>query len=174
MHYITYALWLIKEIYVAGFGLAFSAFKKDPEYNPVILRYPLRVNTAWVIFWFTSSITATPGTLSLGLREPPREGLPRIVIVQAAQGSDPASVMEDLADMEERLAPKVKGIDYGVPGQGDYDELDEAFYEYPLETVGRQIRAPEIAQQEDTALNADEVAKPRPALRKQPRSKDKE
>ena len=83
MNAIVYALWLIKEIFVAGISLALAAFKPDNEYNPVIIRYPLRVTSAWEIFWFTSSITATPGTLSLGLREPPRKGLPRIVLVQA-------------------------------------------------------------------------------------------
>lgn len=159
MHAIGYALWLIKEIYSIGFSLAIAAFKKDPGYNPVVLRYPLRITSAWEIFWFTSSITATPGTLSLGLREPPREGLPRIVLVQAVQGSDPAAVMADLADMEQRLAPHVKGLSYGVPGQEDTTTLDRAFYEYPLDSVGRKIRAPELAREEDEALDADSTAK---------------
>ena len=87
MNAIVYALWLIKEIFVAGISLALAAFKADNEYSPVIIRYPLRVTSAWEIFWFTSSITATPGTLSLGLREPPRKGLPRIVLVQAVTRS---------------------------------------------------------------------------------------
>ncbi len=149
---IKYVPWLVKEIFVSGFQLAAAAFSKDPGYRPVILRYPLRVTSAWDIFWFTSSITATPGTLSLGLREPPREGLPRIVIVQAVQGEDPAAAMASFADMEERLAPHVKGIDYGVPGQGSATELDPAFYEYPLETLGRYMRAPDLVGVEDKLL----------------------
>lgn len=149
---IKYVPWLIKEIFVAGTGLALAAFKKDPGYNPVLIRYPLRVTGAWELFWFTSSITATPGTLSVGLREPTREGAPRIVIVQAVQGDDPAGICASLADMEERLAPYIKGIDYGVPGQGSATELDPAFYEYPLQTVGRQMRAPDLVGAEDIAL----------------------
>ena len=78
MHAVAYALWLIKEIFVAGSTLAMSAFKPDNEYHPVIIRYPLRVTSAWEIFWFTSSITATHGTLSLGLREPPRRACPAL------------------------------------------------------------------------------------------------
>lgn len=173
MHIPIYVLWLIKEIFVAGFGLAAAAFKSDPGYRPVILRYPLRVTSAWEIFWFTSSITATPGTLSVGLREPTRDGFPRIVIVQAAQGNDPASIMADLADMEERLAPRVKGIDHGVPGQGDTTELDEAFYEYPLETVGRQLRAPDMVGEEDTTMTEEDANKidPRGEARGQKKGK---
>lgn len=158
-HSCVYGLWLIKEIFVAGFGLAVESFKPHNSYHPVIVRYPLRVTDAWEIFWFTSSITATPGTLSLGLREPVAEGLPRIVLVQAVMGDDPVEIMESLADMEERLAPHVKDIDYGVPGQSDTKDLDPAFYEYPLETVGRHMRAPDIAQEEDTPLPADETEK---------------
>ncbi|WP_296131390.1 monovalent cation/H+ antiporter subunit E [uncultured Corynebacterium sp.] len=159
LHAVVYALWLIKEIFVAGFTLALESFKPRNNYHPVVLRYPLRVSSAWEIFWFTSSITATPGTLSMGLREPVREGLPRIVLVQAVMGDDPASIMADLADMEERLAPHVKGTDYGVPGQGPTTELAETFYEYPLDTVGRHMRAPDIAKVDDTPLAANDVEK---------------
>ena len=174
MHAVAYALWLIKEIFVAGFTLAMSAFKPDNEYHPVIIRYPLRVTSAWEIFWFTSSITATPGTLSLGLREPPRKGLPRIVLVQAVQGSDPAAIVADLADMEEHLAPRVKSIDYGVPGQGDTTELDEAFYEFPLDTLGRYMRSPDLARAEDTPLSESQadVEKPKHLAWKMQRRKE--
>ncbi|WP_293771305.1 monovalent cation/H+ antiporter subunit E [uncultured Corynebacterium sp.] len=155
----TYVPWLVKEILVAGVTLAAAAFKKDNGYHPVILRYPLRVTDAWDIFWFTSSITATPGTLSLGLREPIAEGLPRIVLVHAVQGDDPADVVASLADMEERLAPHVKDIDWGVPGQGPTEELDPAYYEYPLETIGRHMRAPDLVETEDTALAETDAEK---------------
>lgn len=156
---VVYALWLIKEIFVAGVSLAMESFKPQNNYHPVVVRYPLRVTSAWEIFWFTSSITATPGTLSLGLREPVREGLPRIVLVQAVMGDDPAGIVADLADMEERLAPHVKCTDYGVPGQGPTKELAPTFYEYTLDTLGRHMRAPDIAKTDDTPLAADEVEK---------------
>ena len=74
-----------------------------------------------------------------------------------------ADLMASLADMEEHLAPHVKGIDYGVPGQGDATELDPAFYEYPLETVGRHMRAPDMAQADDTPLAAEDTPKTTPA-----------
>ncbi|APT92293.1 cation:proton antiporter [Corynebacterium phocae] len=163
---LTYFPWLVKEIFSAGFALSATAFQRDNEYHPVILRYPLRVTSAWDIFWFTSSITATPGTLSVGLREPTHENMPRIILVQAVQGNDPKAIMEDLADMEERIAPEVAEIDYGIPGQGDHDELAHEFYEYPLETVGRQLRAPDMVQSEDMLLPASEAIKSSPFKRK--------
>ena len=158
-HGVRYAVWIIKEIFVAGFDAVAAAFNPRAQLEPIVIYYPLRVHTDWEVFWFTTSITATPGTLSMGLREPVREGLPRIVLVQAVMGDDPASIMADLADMEERLAPHVKGTDYGVPGQGPTTELADTFYEYPLDTVGRHMRAPDIAKVDDTPLAANDVEK---------------
>ncbi|RNE49030.1 monovalent cation/H+ antiporter subunit E [Corynebacterium alimapuense] len=135
MHVPVYILWWIKEIFVAGFQVAWAGFRPTAGYDPVVVRYPLRVTTEWQIFWFTSSITATPSTLSLGLREPAEAGDPRILLVQAAFGSDPAEVVASLADMEQRMSPGIRNIDHGVPGQGDTTTLDPRFYEYP---VGRK------------------------------------
>ena len=133
MHLFLYIPWLIKEIFVAGFQVAWAGFRPDAGYDPVVVRYPLRVTTEWQIFWFTTSITTTPSTLSLGLRAPEHEGDPHILLVQAAFGSDPVEVFESLADMEERMAPHVKSIDHGVPGQGSATTLDPKFYEYPID-----------------------------------------
>lgn len=136
MHVPLYILWLIKEIFVAGFQVAWAAFKPDAGYDPVVVRYPLRVTSDWQIFWLTTSITATPSTLSLGLREPGAVGGPRILLVQAAFGSDPSEVVAGLADMEARMAPHTRSIDHGVPGQGSAAALDPRFYEYPHSRSG--------------------------------------
>ncbi|SES06049.1 monovalent cation/H+ antiporter subunit E [Corynebacterium cystitidis] len=126
MHVISYIFWLIKEIFVAGFGAAWKGLKPTNELNPVVIYYPLRVTGEWEIFWFASSVTATPTTLSLGLREPVNEGEPRILIVQSAFGSDPVSDIESFADMEERLAPGVKDIPF---------DATKVYYEYPAEDI---------------------------------------
>lgn len=132
MHVLIYIPWLVKEIFVSGLQVAWAALRPDAGYDPVVVRYPLRVSTDWQIFWLTTSITATPSTLSLGLREPETPGQPRILLVQAAFGSDPADVVSGLADMEARMAPHVRGIDHGVPGQGQTAELHPRYYEYPI------------------------------------------
>ncbi|AKK10177.1 monovalent cation/H+ antiporter subunit E [Corynebacterium uterequi] len=130
MHAIVYIAWLIKEIFAAGFAVAARALRPDIGFTPMVVRYPLRVTSDWEIFWFSTSITATPSTLSLGLREPARPGDPRILLVQDAFGDDPAEITRGLADMEVRLAPHVAGIDHGVPGQGSAEELPIEYYDY--------------------------------------------
>lgn len=130
MHAVVYALWLIKEIFAAGFRVAARALRPDIGFTPMVVRYPLRVTSDWEIFWFSTSITATPSTLSLGLREPSEPGGPRILLVQDAFGDDPAEITRGLASMEEHLAPHVRGIDHGVPGQGSATELPERFWDY--------------------------------------------
>lgn len=137
MHLFLYIPWWIKEIFVAGLQVAWAGFRPNAGYDPVVVRYPLRVTSEWQIFWFTTSITATPSTLSLGLREPQMPGDPRILLVQAAFGSSPTEVVEGLADMEARMAPHVRSIDHGVPGQGSAVELDPRFYAYPAD---RKVR----------------------------------
>ncbi|AIG63481.1 cation:proton antiporter [Corynebacterium atypicum] len=131
MHVLVYIPWLIKEIFVSGFQLAWHAIKPQSGFDPVVVYYPLRVESQWELFWFSTSITVTPGTLSFGFREPKEPGAPRILLVQAVLGSDPADVVAGLADMEARLAPRVREIDHGVPGQGSAEELSEEFYSYP-------------------------------------------
>lgn len=107
-HAIGYSAWLIKEIYAAGIDATIAAFKPDSGLRPCVIFYPLRVHTDWDRFWFSTSITATPGTLSLGFRHAASENGSDLLIVQAAFGDDPLEVIEDLADMEERLRPELK------------------------------------------------------------------
>ena len=133
MHLFVYIIWWIKEIFAAGFKVAWAGFRLDAGYDPVVVRYPLRVTSEWQIFWLTTSITATPSTLSLGLREPTRPGAPRILLVQAACGSNPTEVVAGIADMEARMAPHVRSIDHGAPGQGSATTLDPRFYAYPAD-----------------------------------------
>lgn len=107
-HWIGYTFWIIKEIFVAGWGAIVAAFSPNPGIEPIVIYYPLRLNTEWEIFWFTTSITATPGTLSMGLRHPVSETGSDVLIVQAVFGGDPEDVIASLADMEEHVKPELK------------------------------------------------------------------
>ncbi|WKD58552.1 monovalent cation/H+ antiporter subunit E [Corynebacterium caspium] len=107
MHIFGYSLWLIKEIIVSGCRLAFAALFSTKPFEPVVVHYPLRVSTDWQLFWFSSSITVTPSTLSIGFRDPETLGGQRYLIVQAALGGDPAEIIAGLADMEARMNPKI-------------------------------------------------------------------
>ncbi|GAB3077658.1 monovalent cation/H+ antiporter subunit E [Corynebacterium aquatimens] len=114
LHGIGYFFWIVKEIYAAGTSAAIAAFKKDPGLRPIIIFYPLRLTTEWELFWFSTSITATPGTMSIGFREPEDSTDPTLLLVEAAFGDDPADIIASLADMEEHVNPKVKGIAFDV------------------------------------------------------------
>lgn len=107
LHAIGYFFWIVKEILVSGFSTAATAFKRDPGLEPVVIYYPLRLTGEWELFWFSTSITATPSTLAMGFREPAVEGGPRILLVQSAFGRDVHDVIEGLIDMEEHVSPAV-------------------------------------------------------------------
>ncbi|WP_084576496.1 monovalent cation/H+ antiporter subunit E [Corynebacterium tuscaniense] len=107
LHGIRYFAWIVKEIMVAGFSTALAAFRADSGLQPIVIYYPLRVDREWELFWFSTSVTATPSTLAMGFRDT-GAGKPRIMLVQAAFGSNPEDVIAGLADMEEHVAPRVK------------------------------------------------------------------
>lgn len=107
LHGIRYFFWIVKEIMVAGFATALAAFRADSGIQPIVIYYPLRVDSEWELFWFSTSVTATPSTLAMGFRDTGADQ-PRIMLVQAAFGSNPEDVIAGLADMEEHVAPRVK------------------------------------------------------------------
>ncbi|ANE02998.1 monovalent cation/H+ antiporter subunit E [Corynebacterium crudilactis] len=127
--------WLIGQIFLSGFSVITAAVKKDTGFNPVVIRYPLRVTTDFQIAALSTCITATPSTLSLGLREPRKPGDPTILLIQAVFGSDPVEVFESIADMEQRLAPAVAAIDHGVPGQGPHKDIRPGDSEWPSREI---------------------------------------
>lgn len=106
-----FILWLIGQIIVGAIVIVRSALSRSTGFKPVIVSYPLRVTSDRDIFWFSTCITITPGTLSLGLRGDH-------LLVHAVYGNDPGEVLAGLAEMEERLVPAVADIDRGAPGQG--------------------------------------------------------
>lgn len=107
-HWIGYTFWIIKEIFVAGWDAIVAAFKPNPAFEPIVVYYPLRLTGEWEIFWFTSSITATPGTLAMGLRHQVGPQGSEILLVQAVFGGTPEDIIASLADMEEHINPALK------------------------------------------------------------------
>ncbi|QMV86308.1 monovalent cation/H+ antiporter subunit E [Corynebacterium hindlerae] len=120
MHLFKFIPWLIGQIIVGGLVIVRSAFSGSTGFKPVIVSYPLRITSDRDIFWFSSCITITPGTLSLGIRGDR-------LLVHAVYGADPGEVLAGLADMEERLVPSVASIDKGAPGQGAGNPLHSTF-----------------------------------------------
>lgn len=120
MHLLKFIPWLISQIVVGAAVIVWDAFSLRSNVEPVVVSYPLRVTKDRDIFWFSTCITITPGTLSVGIRDDR-------LLVQAVYGADPAEVLAGLADMEERLVPSVKDIDRGAPGQGAGNPLHSTF-----------------------------------------------
>lgn len=104
-HALGYGAWLIKEIFSAGTTAAIAAFSPDSGLHPIVIVYPLRVTTEWQRFWLSTSITATPGTMSIGFRRDPAGSERMYLLVQAAFGKDPIAQIEGIMDMEQRLCP---------------------------------------------------------------------
>ena len=107
LHGIGYFFWIVKEIILAGLSTALAAFRPNSGIDPIIIYYPLRIDGDWELFWFSTSVTATPSTLSFGFRDN-IPGKPQVMLVQAAFGSNPEDIVAGLADMEEHVAPRVK------------------------------------------------------------------
>lgn len=112
MHWIGYLIWLIGQVISSAFTVAVDTLRIDNSQDPIIVNYPLRVTGEWERTFFSTSITMTPGTLSVGFR--PVEDVPGaesasglILLVQAVYGSDPAEVIADLAHMEEKMVPRL-------------------------------------------------------------------
>lgn len=116
-----YFPWLIGQIFIAGWVLAKDAWTGSKQVDPCIVHYPLRVHKAWQLALLSTSITVTPGTLSIGLRED------NTLIVQALHGSDPQSVLADIAEMEARMDPSIKD---------QKQDLSAARVEYPAPKLG--------------------------------------
>lgn len=127
IHAVKYTAWLLTQVFIGAMIICRDVLRRKPRFDPVVVAYPLRVTTDQELAMFSTSVTMTPGTLSLGFRNPVEEGGPRILLVQAVYGSDPSEVLAGLADMEERLAPHVADIDHGAPGQGVGNPLRSTF-----------------------------------------------
>lgn len=110
IHDVRYSTWLIGQVIVGAFVIVFDVIRVRSQMHPAVVEYPLRVRSDWELAAFSTSITMTPGTLSLGFKDVDESGCPRVLLVHAVYGADPDEVIAGLADMEERLAPHVKEV----------------------------------------------------------------
>ncbi|MBP3089422.1 monovalent cation/H+ antiporter subunit E [Corynebacterium sp. sy017] len=120
-HFFGYALWLIWQIILATWVVTWDVLTGSKKVDPCVVHYPLRVTTPGYLTAFSASITITPGTLSLSFIDDTH------LAVHAVHGSNPQEVLADLAHMEEKLAPHIRGIKH---------DLDQAPVFYPAPTPG--------------------------------------
>ncbi|WP_233195538.1 monovalent cation/H+ antiporter subunit E [Corynebacterium sp. 13CS0277] len=104
MNTVGYGLWLFGQVYVGAWDILKRTVRRDMGYCPIVVEYPLRVRSPRLIAALSTSITMTPGTMSIGLRAPDADGVPTVLLVHAVFGADPDEVIAGLRDMENRLA----------------------------------------------------------------------
>jgi multicomponent Na+:H+ antiporter subunit E len=102
---VRYALWLIGEILKGTFMIARDVLTPGRRSTPQILEYPLRCETDLEITLMASSITITPGTLTLGIASAGAEGRPTL-FVHAMYADELAS---ELGEMQRRLLLATRG-----------------------------------------------------------------
>ncbi|RAV31789.1 Na+/H+ antiporter subunit E [Corynebacterium heidelbergense] len=138
-HSLWYAVWLTGQVIKESITMTVDTLGSGRKIAPVVIYYPLRVNKERDIAALIASITMTPGTLALGVTGPKevdydavagerslhdahgvaskeydaygRETAQRFLAVHAMYGQDPCELLHSLADMEEHLAPSVRGVE---------------------------------------------------------------
>lgn len=124
VHAVKFIFWLKFQLLLATWTVVIDTLTGNKKIDPCVVTYPLRVTNDWQITLFATSITITPGTMSLTIvdDDEDQEQGDRHLIVHAVYGSNPDQVLADLAQMEEMLAPHVAGITH---------DLSAAKVEYP-------------------------------------------
>lgn len=65
--WIVYGLWLLKEIIVNAYYMAFDVNHRKSKISPAIIRFPIRHMTSPEVVVLAASITMTPGSLVLAI-----------------------------------------------------------------------------------------------------------
>lgn len=99
---ILYSGWVAKEVITGAIDVGIDALTPGKFATPMIIEYPLHCRSDFEITAMASSITITPGTITVGIA--PRTGpAPATLFVHSMYGRSADEVMESLQDMERRL-----------------------------------------------------------------------
>lgn len=102
---VRYAFWLGGEILKGTFVIARHAVSPGRRSTPQVMEYPLRCQTDLEITLMASSITITPGTLTVGIA-PAGDNRPPTLFVHALYADDLAG---ELDEMQRRLLLATQG-----------------------------------------------------------------
>lgn len=103
-----YAGWIGVEIVRGALTIARDVATPGTAMSPAIVELPLRCVTDLEVSLMASSITITPGTVTLGIAAAAGQ-TPPTLFVHAIYGQDPDGVRADLRDMEQRLLTMTRG-----------------------------------------------------------------
>lgn len=105
---LVYAGWIGVEIVKGALDIARDVATPGTAMSPAIVQLPLRCITDLEISLMASSITITPGTVTLGVAAAQGEDPPTL-FVHAIYGQDPDELRADLRDMEQHLLTMTRG-----------------------------------------------------------------
>jgi multicomponent Na+:H+ antiporter subunit E len=111
----AYAAWLAAEVVRGALVLARDVVTPGAAMSPAIVELPLRCHTDLEISLMASSVTITPGTVTIGVAAADG-GTPPTLFVHAIYGKDADQVVGSLRDMEDRVLTMTRG---GAPGKVD-------------------------------------------------------
>lgn len=105
---VAFALFLVKEVLVSAVDVGRDALTPGLSMHPGVAKLPLRCSTDVEVTLLASSITVTPGTLTVGIASPTATE-PGALFVHAVYGTDREQVLRDLRAMETRLLRMTRG-----------------------------------------------------------------
>lgn len=153
LHVIRYTAWLVWQVLVASTEVVVDTLRPRQKQMPVLIGLPLRVSNDFEVTMFAESITMTPGTLVCGIRETAQG---RLFIVHAIFGADLDGLYDSLYDMEEHMAPRLRGT--ARPAAFVFDEYDPAQFVDENAVVG-------VAAENADGLPLPEALRPSNAAR---------
>lgn len=105
---LRYGLWLSLQIVKGAWDVAKDAVQPGVDMDPAILELPLRCTTDLEISIMASSITITPGTITVGIASAAGSS-PPTVYVHAIYAADPEEVRAGLREMEDQVLLMARG-----------------------------------------------------------------
>lgn len=109
---LKYAGFITWEVLAGGVTVAVDAFTPGKNVTPMIVELPLRCATDFEVTTMASSITITPGTITVGIT-PATGPAPATLFVHSMYTAEREKVLEGLYDMERRLLLMTRGRDEG-------------------------------------------------------------
>ena len=105
---IAYIAWIFFEILRQAGRLAIDFLTPGLDVSPSIVEFPLHASSDLEIAAIESSITVTPGTLTLGIYEP-EDGSTKSLFVHFLYAHTHEGAIAELEDMERRLLRATRG-----------------------------------------------------------------
>lgn len=104
----SYLVWIMFEVLKQAAKLGVDVLTPGLEVSPSIVEFPLHASSRIEIAAIESSITVTPGTLTLGIYEP-EDGSGKSLFVHFLYAHTHEDAIAELESMERRLLRATRG-----------------------------------------------------------------